>query len=161
MSAIPGSFSMSRSTPAIRLFIIIFALIGFIGPVAYFAWYEMYGGGDWEDARRIEHLIKLDPVREAEAALLKGDYRLYCTGGPLELTVPGIGYPDKEYRAAFGYRGFTTFPTETLSFEQRKLTDKQRKLNADAVQYMAAFNEIVYAAMNEHFPKWLEEHKER
>ena len=159
MSA-PFSFSMSQSTPASRLFIIVLALIGFLGPVAYFAWYTLYGGSEWEDARRIEKMIKLDAAREAETALANGDYRLYCTGGILNPTVPGIGYPQDKYEHIFGYKGFTTFPTETLLDERRNLTAKQRRLNADAIQYMANFNRIVYATVNQRFPQSQEERKE-
>jgi hypothetical protein len=38
--------------------------------------------------------------------------------------------------------------------EGESLTEDQRRLNARVVEHMAQFSRIVYAAVNDRFPRW-------
>jgi|GEM_PF-5888871 len=152
--SMPMSFSMRRATTATGLFIVVFALLGFFGPVAYFGWWGLCGGHEWEIQHRIKKLITASPRQEAVTTLANMDYRLYCTGGIFDPVVPGFGPPQKAYRKIFGYRGFTTFEGESLP-------EDQRRLNNQAFEHMAEFNKIVYAAVEKHYPDWHTKYKEQ
>ena len=71
----------------------------------------------------------------------------------MEPIVPAIGSPQKSYKKAFGYRGFATIEGESL-------TEEQRRLNAQAMEHMAKFNQIVYSDVNDRFPNWRQQYKE-
>jgi len=142
------SFSMKTATPAVGIFIVILALLGCLGPVAYFAWWGFfYDGPEADIPRNIEKLISSDPEERAEAALNKKDYRLFCTGGRFDPSVPGIGVPEKAYRVTFGYLGFSIYEGEQLLAEEQVL-------NARALKYMRQYNSIVYAEVNTIHPDW-------
>lgn len=150
--AIPLSFSVKSASPGARLFIVVFGLLGVLGPVAYFGWWGLSGGSDWEVRHGIEKLVADDPARLASSAIGRGDYRLYCTGGLLDPVVPGVGYPHKAYAKTFGYKGFTIFDGPSP-------TDDQDRLNKRAIVFMTRFNEVVYDAVKNRFPDWIEQTK--
>lgn len=138
--SIPMSFGVGAVSNATRRFIIVFAVCGFLSPIAYLVWWGFWGGRQWETGRGIEKLISRDPETEAYMAVSNGDYRLYCTGQMLAFRVPGVTVDEDKYHKTHGLRGCATFSGENLSAEQERL-------NSQAMAHMAAFNRIVYASV--------------
>jgi len=148
------SFSLKRATWKSALFVVVFATVGFLAPVAYFGWWGLCGGQEREIQRNIERLVQQNPAVAATLAIGNHDYRLYTTGGLLDPQAPGIGWTDESYKETFGYRGFTIFEGDSLSQEQARLNDAARR-------YMAAYNLIIYAEINRIYPRWLEQYKQQ
>lgn len=128
------------------------ALAGFMGPVAFFGWWGLFGGREWEETRAIQNLARLDPAGEACQALAQQDYRLYATSGPLLPYIPGVNIPYQAYHQTFGCRGLTTFVGELPTAEELDRKDR-------AIRFMRLYNQTVYAVVLGQHPDWLQEYE--
>lgn len=152
--ALDFSFSMRHSTPLARVFVAVLGVFCFCAPVAYFTWWGLGGGREWEVEREMRAWLRFDPEAAAREAIERGDFRLYTTGDLFDDVVPGTGGRRRDYGETFGYRGFRTLAGGKLTPERQQLAD-------EAMRRAAVFNRLVYAAANRTNPTWREEWRRR
>jgi len=141
------SFSVQSSGWLKAVIITLFVSVGLLSPLAYFTWWAHYGGAEVEKHKRMESLTKQNPVEDSNRGVHDKDFRLLATGGPMNTFVPGIGRINKNYRKAFGYRQFGIYTGDSS-------TQNEKNLNQVALEYLSAYNKIIFSHANQHYPDW-------
>jgi len=139
-------FHVRDGTPR-GLLIAVAVTFVFMVPVALITWHA-FGGGHEEDVRRrMEQLVRRAPLQDARDAVAAGDFRLYITGDPLDLFLPGCRDVQKPWLDVFGSK-----PVETCT--GKNLAPELKALNDSALAYLAAYNKMVREAVEKLQPDW-------
>jgi hypothetical protein len=152
---LPLSFSVETASAAVRRFLVVFGIIGFLLPVIILGWWVYGGGQELDRFRQVQTLGGKDPHVEAEQAIQAGNYWLYTTGSLLDQHVPGIrSTPNDAYRRVFGYQYFALITNPDM-------TPDADELNEAALAFMREYNTKVYAEVHRLFPNWRQEYEQQ
>ena len=133
-----GSFSLKNANPKVALFVLVFAVVGFSAPIVYFAWWGLGGGAEREQQRRFARLARRDPVRDAEEAIARGDFKLYVIEYIGDAWAPGVGRITESYAQWYGYESLGTDSRDGLEASEVAVREA-------ALKYIAEYNRRVHA----------------
>jgi len=115
------------------MLVIAVLTLGVLLPAALLAWYTIGPGIERETRWRLSNLAARKPLKDAQKAAAKNDFRLLMIGG----RDPGVDWTTDDHRDKYGYRNVPWI-------YGRNLTAEDARLNKTATDYAVTYNKIIF-----------------